>query len=432
MTDDTHEHFSWRLQGAVYGTAFFYGTVNSMATMIVALLVAGLISTELPFLIALVIASRQILTVTMSIYGGALMDRFGTRRVAISFGLMGVVAALIYPLLSGAFGPEMGGGRTTGPPWLFIGAIIALQMVSGYAEATTWIGSQTMVGQLLKGHPLYAGRMTFTARIGGIIGPIVIGGAWDVWGAWGGFGFLSFWILCGVGVSLFLPEGAGGATGKKDAEATGPANATDSMPKASEYATTLRMLLVPAVAMVIMITMMRQTGSGVQSSFYVVWLDKEIGLSGTLIGILLGAGNAASAASALLTGPLAQRFASHWLLIVTIALSIVGIAVTPALGDFFVLLLIAMCARGIGQGLNLPLMISIIARNVAPALIGRVTAMRISFNRLGGAVVPLVMGALAEVVGIANAFYIIGAAGIAMLVPLSIWVAMSPSFRRDE
>ena len=181
--------------------------------------------------------------------------------------------------------------------------------------------------------------------------------------------------------------------------------------------------------MVILVTMMRQTGSGVQSSFYVVWLDKEIGLTGTIIGSLISASSAASAIAALATGTLVRRYAIHWLLITTIGISIVGIAVTPALGDIYVLLLIFMCLRGVGQGLNLPLMITILARKVAPALHGRVTAMRISFNRLGGVAVPLAMGALAEMVGIANSFYIIGVAGILMLAPLSLWVARSPAFK---
>ena len=428
MTDDPDQEYSWRLQGAVYGTAFFNGSVQSMATMIVALLVVGLIGAELPFLIALLLASRQILTVTMSIYGGALMDQFGTRRIAIVFGLTGAAAALLYPILPTAFGVSPAGAGAAAP-WLFVAAIILLQMISGYAEGTSWIGTQTLVGQLLKGHPVYAGRMTFTARIGGILGPFVIGAAWDGWGPWGGFGFLSLWILCGVGAAVFLPDSATGPP-DKSAPAAAATHAAEVMPRAADYAATLRTLLVPAVAMVIMITVMRQTGSGVQSSFYVVWLNEEIGFSGTMIGTLISAGNAASAVAALATGPLSRRFSQHWLLIVTIALSIVGIAVTPALGDFYILLLIAMSARGIGQGLNLPLMITILARSVPTGLLGRVTAMRISFNRFGGAVVPLVMGALAEIVGIANSFYIIGAVGIALLLLLSLWVATSPAFKQ--
>ena len=429
---DSPEQYSWRLQGAVYGTAFFNGTVQSMAAMVTALLVGGLIGTELPFLIALILASRQILAVTMSIYGGALMDHFGTRRIVIVFGLLGVVAAALYPVLPAVFGFAPFGEGAAALSWLFVAAIILLQMISGYAEGTSWIGSQTLVGKLLKGHPVYAGRMTFTARIGGILGPLAIGAAWDGWGAWGGFGFLSVWILCGTAAAVFLPKTENGIP--EGAEAAGRAVAAragsaEIRPQASDYAATLRLLLFPAVAMVIMITMLRQTGSGVQSSFYVVWLDNEIGLSGTLIGALLGASSGAAAVAALATGPLVRRFADHWLLVSMIGLSIVCIAVTPALGDIYVLLLIVICARGLGQGLNLPLMIIILARTVSADLHGRVTALRISFNRLGGAVVPLIMGALAEIVGIANSFYIVGAVGIAMLGLLSLWIAMSPAFR---
>ena len=433
MIDHSPEQHSWRLQGAVYGTAFFNGTVQSMATMVTALLVGGLIGTGLPFLIALVLASRQILTVTMSIYGGALMDHFGTRRIVIVFGLIGGVAAALYPVLPAVFGPAPLSGGGAAMSWLFVAAIIMLQMVSGYAEGTSWIGSQTMVGTLLKGHPVYAGRMTFTARIGGILGPLAIGGAWDGWGAWGGFGFLAVWIFCGTVAAMFLPKTENGispgAEGAAEAAVADGAGSAEIRPRASDYAATLRLLLFPAIAMVIIITMLRQTGSGVQSSFYVVWLDNEIGLSGTLIGALLGASSAAAAIAALATGPLVRRFADHWLLVSMIGLSIVAIAVTPLLGDIYVLLLIAICARGLGQGLNLPLMITILARSVSADLHGRVTALRISFNRLGGAAVPLIMGALAEIVGIANSFYIVGAAGIVMLGLLSLWIAKSPAFR---
>ncbi|MDP6175136.1 MAG: MFS transporter, partial [Rhodospirillales bacterium] len=345
MADGPSEQFSWKLQGVVYGTAFFNGTVHSMASLVVALLVAGLVSTTSPFLIALILASRQILTVTMSIYGGALMDRYGTRRVVIMFGLSGVVTALVYPVLPVAFGLDPASTTLTAPGWAFVSAIVLLQMVSGYAEGTIWIGSQALTALLLKGHPVYAGRMTFVARSGGILGLPAVGAAWDLWGAWGGFGMLSLWILCGVIAALFLPKTGSDAaqSGKNQVQ---PAAPEQTMPVASDYAKTFRMLLIPAVAMVIMLTVMRQTGSGMQGSFYVVWLDKEIGLSGTLIGALLSAASATSAVSALMTGPMARRFTTHWSLIFAIGLSIIGISITPMLGDFYVLLIIAICARG--------------------------------------------------------------------------------------
>lgn len=221
MNDDRTEQFSWGLQGAVYGTAFFNGTVQSMGSTIVALLVVGLVNNQLGLLIGLIFAARQFLTVTMSIHGGALMDHFGTKRVIIAFGFMGVIAALAYPLVGPMFGMNLGADATLNPSWGFIAAIIAIQMISGWSEATSWIGSQTLVGQLMKGHPLYAGRMTFTARIGGFLGPPVIGMAWDGFGPWGGFGFLAIWIAGGMIAASCLPESPGAAA-KPEAHAETP------------------------------------------------------------------------------------------------------------------------------------------------------------------------------------------------------------------
>lgn len=427
------------MQAAVYSTAFFNGTVQSMASTIVALLVVALIDKNLALLVGVVLASRQFLTVSMSVYAGSLMDNFGTKRVIIFFGFTGVLSALAYPSLSLIFGVEVGASLQN-PGVLFVLSIILVQMVSGYSEGSSWIGSQTLVGQLMKGHPIYAGRMTFVARIGGFLGPPAIGYAWDFWGPWGGFGFLAAWIAGGMIAASFLPDTREATRDSRNEDAPSeeddPADVTPK--KQSSYGETLRLLLIPAVAMVIMVTVMRQTGSGVQSSFYVVWLGEHVGIDGSTIGWLIGAANAASAVAALCTGPLLKRYSAHWLLILMVTVSVVAIAITPLFGTnfttlLFMALLAGICVRGFAQGLNLPLMMIILSNNVAPHLQGRVTALRISFNRFGGLLVPPGMGALADmeaVGGLANAFYIVGIAGVVALGALALWVLMSPSFRK--
>jgi MFS family permease len=439
MANPEREEYSRGLQSAVYSTAFFNGTVQSMASTIVALLVVALIDKNLAFLVGLILSARQFLTVSMSVYAGSLMDNFGTRRVIIGFGFAGVIAALAYPALSSIFGIEFG-ASVRDPGVIFILSIMLVQMISGYSEGTSWIGSQTLVGQLMKGHPIYAGRMTFVARIGGFLGPPAIGYAWDFWGPWGGFGFLAVWIAGGMVAASFLPDTvAATRDSRAAAEAAKPEDGSATPKKHSSSGETLRLLLIPAVVMVVLVTVMRQTGSGVQSSFYVVWLSEHVGISGSTIGWLIGTANAASAIAALCTGPLMARYPAHWLLILMIGVSIVAIAVTPIFGTGYSSLLLfallgAICVRGFAQGLNLPLMISILSRNVAPHLQGRVTALRISFNRFGGLLVPPGMGALADmeaVGGLANAFYIVGIAGVVALCLLSVWVALSPSFRKQ-
>ena len=440
MATEPNPTYSISMQSAVYSTAFFNGTVQSMASTIVALLVVALIDKNLALLIGVILASRQFLTVTLSVYSGTLMDNFGTKRVIIAFGVAGVLSALAYPAISMVLGVEVGASLQN-PGMALILAVIFVQMISGWSEATAWIGSQTLVGQLMKGHPVYAGRMTFVARLGGFLGPPAIGYAWDFWGPWGGFGFLAVWIVGGMIAASFLPDTRAATQGSRDdAEKSEEPDAEDVTPaKQSNYGQTLRLLLIPAVAMVIMVTVMRQTGSGVQSSFYVVWLSEHVGIQGSTIGWLIGAANGASAIAALCTSPLMKRYSAHWLLILMVTVSVIAIAVTPLFGTtfstlLFMALLGGICVRGFAQGLNLPLMMIILSRNVAPHLQGRVTALRISFNRFGGLLVPPGMGALADmeiVGGLANAFYIVGIAGVIALGALSLWVLLSPSFKKE-
>jgi MFS family permease len=109
-------------------------------------------------------------------------------------------------------------------------------------------------------------------------------------------------------------------------------------------------------------------------------------------------------------------------------LSIAAIAVTPLLGGFAILA-IAIALRGIGQGLNFPLMLAIAARAVGPHLQGRVVALRTRFNRLGGALVPFAMGALAEVIGLEAAFYVMGILGVVLLGVIGAWISRLPEFK---
>lgn len=437
---DRGEQVSWRIQGSIYAAAFFFGPLQTLASMSAALFVAGLISVELPFLIAFILSSRQILTVLLSVYSGSLVDRFGARNAILGFGSTAIVTAMTYPFIPGAFGLHWGTVAAGAPPWLFIAALIAVQIAAGYLEGNTWVGIQAMVSQGLKGQPTYAGRLVFTARLGGITGPLLMGQAWDLWGSFGGFMLLALWIAVGLGAAVSIPKGfqtqdapdaaspkADNAAQPKDDE--NPPAKAPARDKGPGFTDSLKLLFIPAVALVMMLTVLRQAGSGIHTSFYVVWLDKEIGLSGALIGGLMSTANVASAIAAISTGRFAGRFPHHWLLIVTIGMTILGTAIVPLLGGVYVLLMMAISIRGVGQGLNLPMMITMLAQNVPASLQGRVTAFRVAFNRGGQALVPLGAGALAEVVGIANSFYIVGGVGGIMLVALSFWAARRPEFR---
>ena len=404
------EAYSWRLQGPIYGTAFFTGNLFPISHVIVPLWAAIELDASL-LMVGIIIASRQLLPVTMSIHGGALLDRFGPRRVIMVLGVLGACSTAMVPFFP------------------FIWATILFQIIIGFCETTNWIGVQSAVGTLMKGNAVYAGRMTASARVGGFFGPVLVGFAYEAGGPIGGFVCFGAWALCGAIGAMFLPRHEGGA---KDQVASrslsanaAPAVATeqertDVLPSLSDYREAFRLLLIPAIALVIAATFMRQTGSGMQASFYGIWL-KDLGYTATSIGLLIGIGNGVSALAALCIGPLTRRIADYWLLILAVGAAIIGVAATP-LFETWVFLALAICVRGAGQGLNLPLMMSIASRSVAPRLQGRAAALRISFNRFGGMLFPVIMGALAEVIGLEYAFYAIGGIGIFLICGLSIWI----------
>lgn len=401
MTETGREPIPGRVQAPVYALAFCYGNIMPMASVVVPLWALELTSS--PFLIGLVVASRQFLVVTLSIYGGALLDRAAPQKVILALAAVAAASFALFPALP------------------FVWAAVLLQMISGFAETTNWIGAQALFGRVLKGAPVYAGRLTAAARTGGFIGPFLVGMVWQYFGPSGAFLVLAGWVTAGAAAALFLPR-----VEIVDARAPAAPRPAGVMPRLSDYTSAFRMLALPAVALVVIATVMRQTGTGIQSSFYGVWL-KEIGFEAGTIGFLIGISSLAAAFAALSVGKLSRRFADRWLLIGAVAAAIVAIAVTPLL-DTMTLLVIAICIRGVGQGLNLSLMMTIAARAVGADLQGRVAALRITFNRLGGALVPLAMGAVAEVAGLENAFYAMGAVGIAAVAALSVWIARSPGF----
>ena len=109
-----------RVQAAVYATALFSGNLFHIGSVILPLWARMLDPS--PIMIGIFLGARQILPVLLSIHGGAMMDRFGARRVILIVGLLSAVTMALFPAM----------------PWF--GAAIVLQMLNGLAESNNWIG----------------------------------------------------------------------------------------------------------------------------------------------------------------------------------------------------------------------------------------------------------------------------------------------------
>jgi len=394
-----------RTQLAVYGSGMFANSMANISGLIVPLWVSTFGASAT--VVGLVFGARHILPFLLSIHGGALMDRLGTRRVMLIFAVINAAVPMFFPALP------------------YVWAAIFLQMIAGLATSMGWMGAQTLIGQVMQGSAVHAGRLTLALRLGHLVGPPVIGMTWDLGGAWAAFTVMSVWASFGFFSALALP---------KPDIAIAPVekgSLSDLLPRLRDYIAAFRMLAVSAVLFIAIVTMMRNAGNVVQTGFYVVYLDEIYGLSGTLIGVLTSAAAVVGAAGSLSVGWLLRFCSAHWLLLATVLGSVVCICVTPLLGSF-VFLLIVSALRGATLGISQPLMISILSKATGPKVQGTSVGLRNTANRFTGFIVPLIMGVLIDFIGLANGFYAIGIIVVTLLMITSIWLAKMPDITNAD
>lgn len=418
MKDTSAPEIPWQTQAAIYGAGLFSFTMVLISSLIVTLLAVQLTKSE--FLIGLIVGSRYFLTLALSIHGGALMDRLGTRRVMIAFALVAVVAPLLFPLaLLLPFGAA-------------IISIILLQMLAGVSDAMVWVGAQALSGHIMKGHRLYVGRMTAIVRLGAFFGPIIFGYIWDQTSVTTTFVLMALWSALGFWCVLKIPSTSQEEITPKNTKL----NLSDIIPRMSDYIAAFRLIAIPAVALILLVTMVRIGGTGIQSSFYVVFL-RDIEISAAIIGVLIGIAQLLASVGSLSASSIARMIHPHWLVIYAVFMTVITIAITPILvfgaSTWITLLLLATIigVRGLCLGISQPMEISVLGRAVATTEQGVGAGLRTTVNRLASSVVPPLMGAVAELVGIRNSFFIMGALLLIILGFSALFVKRNRDLGRD-
>jgi MFS family permease len=313
---------------------------------------------------------------------------------------IGMALAPLFPLLPGF--------------WM----LLPLQLVNGAAVSFAWSGAQTLIAQLAEGDARYLGRFTFFARLGSTTAPILAGAVWDFGGAWPAYligaawgGVLTIALLCAPEAEFFAsPRQAG----------TGRARfrARDAWPRASDYISSFMLLAIPAIALSMVIMAMRNSTYSIQTSVYVVYLDR-IGLVGTTIGILFAAAEIASGFGALFAGRAMRLGDAQRTMLSGTALAILLIALTPLLGGMFALLLLFQVVRGWLEGVIQPVVLSVQARAVGRHQQGAVVGLRQTGQRLTSILIPPLMGGIADRWGVSESFYILGAFMLMLCAPLA-------------
>jgi MFS family permease len=376
---------------AVLGVGLFTNGVWDMLSLVVPLyaVAVGLSPAE----IGLIVAARSVLPALLSIHGGILMDQLGTRRVLRWMALGSAALPLLFPF-SGWF------------------TVLVLLLMLGLASGIAMAASQTWSLQTSRGMTDLLARYSIASRIGTFIGPVVVGAAWDLFGAWVAFACVS---ICGAGTIALLAFGGTTSAVTEPAHPAPPLSVL--VPRWQPHKEALLLVLLPAVAFVLTASFLRSASGAIQSSLYVVYLG-GIGLSGTLIGLLVAVVELSGVLGSLVAARMERRMGGNRLVLACIVVSIVSITVTPLIGQFVSLLFLACIVRGIAQGLSQPLMFAILSVGVPQNRQGSSVGLRNAVIRLSSIVTPAVMGMIAEAWSIEASFYAIGAAFLIATVVL--------------
>ena len=367
-------------------TAYASGGANNAVNMMLRVVVP-LWALQLgmsPSMIGIAIGAGGVLPFLLSIHGGVLMDRFGTRRVNVILTLLGTIAMALYPLLPIA------------------SALIVLQMITGFTTNMGWMGAQSMIVQIAPGDTAVIGKFSIASRVGTLVAPVLTGAVWDLTGHWGAFLFITISSVATFLAFYWSPAAEVDATATRE-----QTSVRDLIPRFSEYIQAFAMMAVPVIAFVSVITFVRIGGAAVQGSFYIVYLE-HIGISGTMIGVLMGVSEGFGMFGSGIAGRIERALKPHWTLILFHALAIFFVCVTPFLGGIMVLLVLAAMMRGSSQGLGQPVMFAVLSRAVSREEQGRSIGLRTTINRISSMGVPPFMGIIAEHSGLEASFAITG------------------------
>ena len=385
---------------ATLAAGFFTNGVWDMLSIVVPLyaVAAGLSVAE----IGLIIAARSVLPTVLSVHGGILMDRWGTRNVLVRLSAASIVLPLLYPA-SG---------------WFVV--LVILQLMLGLASSLGMGAAQTWSLQSSHGDTATMARYSIFSRIGTFIGPVMVGAIWDTLGPWAAFSCIALWAAGVLASAAYAApprsERAEGAPARRSSISQA---ARAVIPRWTEHKDAFALAAIPAVAFVLAVSFFRNAPGAIQASFYVVYLG-DIGVSGTLIGTLVGFSEFFGVLGSLVAGRVERLMRKERLVILCVVSSLIAIAITPLIGHMLVLLFVAAAVRGAAQGLSQPVMYSILGRAVPAAMHGATVGLRNSVTRLASIITPALMGLVAELWSIEASFYVLGAIFLAATLVLAL------------
>jgi predicted MFS family arabinose efflux permease len=87
---------------------------------------------------------------------------------------------------------------------------------------------------------------------------------------------------------------------------------------------------------------------------------------------------------------------------------------------------VVLLIRSFFNGVHQPLVITLVLRTAGPGAQGKAIGLRATANRVTSILAPVLMGAIAQIAGIALSFYILGVLATAAMLAIAVWMRRHP------
>jgi predicted MFS family arabinose efflux permease len=158
------------------------------------------------------------------------------------------------------------------------------------------------------------------------------------------------------------------------------------------------------------------SGHGIITSFLPLYLNHELGMGATAVGVVFTAMNIGSVAGPMISGRLADRYPSHRILLASYAASAVVTLMLPWLGANFIAVTAAAAMLGIFAFGTNPILQTLVAQTTSDQLRDTGFAWFYTATFLAGALWSPAVGYLSEWLGLKAAFGAMAASFIAAIV----------------
>jgi MFS family permease len=326
-----------------------------------------------PFLIGVLAAMDSVFPLLLALYAGKLSDRLGG-RAPMMFGSLGMSGGLMVPY----FLPSL--------PGLYLSAaLIGLSHVFYNVSMQNLVGTLGTPDQRTRNFSNYSLALSF----GSLFGPLLAGFAIDVVGHARGYLIASAAPLIALAIL---------ASQHRDTPRTPVAHAAEQRGGA------LELWRMPGLRRVFILGGVLLAGIDL-FAFYMPIYGHSLGLSASVIGMVMSMFSVASFTVRTFLPVLARRVGEHALLAYAMLLGAAAYVAVPFVANAWVLGAVAF-AVGFGLGCGMPLSMTLIYSGCPTGRSGEALGLRVAINNVMHIIVPVVFGAVGSAFGVGPVFWL--------------------------